>query len=196
MPRLTVTTYPALNDEPVSVAMLKAQVREDREAAAVVDLLGVKLQAARDVCERYCGRLWTSATVAQTFELGEPYERLPGAGTATAVTGYYTDLADLARLSDTGYAAEYLKGITVSRDELLGFYGYRRDPATYTVAYPVVVTPAMVPPAVKEAILKLAAELYENRESSASGTSANALLAVNYRTLLAPYVLINPIYQP
>ena len=194
MPRLTVTAYPALNDEPVSVAMLKAQVREDSEAAAVVDLLGVKLQAARDVCERYCGRLWTSATVAQTFEVGEPYERLPGAGTATAVTGYYTELADLARLSDTGYAAEYLKGITVSRDEPLGFYGYRREPATYTVAYPVVLTPAMVPPAVKEAILKLAADMYENREDSISGTIQGPL-EVSARRLLAPYVLLNPIYQ-
>lgn len=192
--RLTVLTYPALSDEPVSVAMLKAQVREDSTAADVVSLLGLKLQAARDVCERHCGRLWASATVAQTFEVGEPYERLPGAGTATGVTGYYTDLSDLDTLNNTGYSAEYLKGISISRDEPLG-YGVRSEAATYTVTYPVVVTANQVPPAVKEAILKLAAELYENRESSASGVSSNTLLAVSYRTLLAPYVLTNPMYQ-
>lgn len=195
MPRLTVTTYPALSDEPVNIGQLKAQVREDSTEAGVVDLLGVKLQAARDVCERHCGRLWTSATVAQTFDVGEPYTRLPGAGDAISVTGYYTDLADLDKLNDTGYNIDYLKGITVSRDEAIGFYGTRQDPATFTVTYPVTVTPEQVPPAVKEAILKLAAELYENRESSASGTSSNTLLAVSYRTLLAPYVLTNPLYQ-
>lgn len=195
MPRLAVLTYPALNDEPVSVAMLKAQVREDSTAAEVEQLLGVKLQAARDVCERHCGRLWTSATVAQTFDVNEPYERLPGAGTATAVTGYYTDLADLDKLTSAGYQAEYWKGITVSRDYPIGYdgYGYRAEPATFTVTYPVLVLPAQVPPAVKEAILKLAAELYENRETTAA--VRDVLLAVSYRTLLAPYVLTNPIYQ-
>ena len=196
MPRLVVTAFPALSAEPVTVAQLKAQVREDSAEAGVVDLLGLKLQAARDVCERHCGQLWASCTVKQTFDVGEPYVLLPGAGAVTAVSGFYTAVADLDKLNDTGYNAEYWKGITVNRDYPVGYdfggYGYRRDPATFTVTYPVVVTPELVPPAVKEAILKLAAELYENRESSAIGREA--LLAVNYRTLLAPYVLRNPLY--
>ena len=199
MPTLVVLSYPALSDEPVSVGQLKAQVREDSTAPGVVDLLGLKLQAARDLCERHCGRLFASATVAATYELNEPYLRLPGAGAATAVTGYYTDLTDLDRLTSAAYQAEYLKGITVSRDYEIGYdgsgsgYGYRREPATFTVTYPVVMPPAQVPPAVKEAILKLAAELYENRETTAA--VRDVLLAVSYRTLLAPYVLLNPLYQ-
>ena len=195
-PRLVVLTYPALSDEPVSVGQLKAQVREDSTAPEVVDLLGLKLQAARDLCERYCGRLFAAATVAQTFDAAEPYERLPGAGPATAVTGYYTDLLDLDKLSSAAYQAEYLKGISISRDYPIGYdgYGYRREPATFTVTYPVALLPGQCPPAVKEAILKLAAELYDNRETSTPGRET--LLSVNYRTLLAPYVLLNPIYQP
>ena len=195
--RLTVLTYPALSDEPVSLAMLKAQVREDSTAPEVLDLLGLKLQAARDLCERYCGRLFASATVAQTFEVGEPYERLPGAGIATAVTGYYTALSDLDQLTSAAYQAEYLKGISVSRDYPIGYefggYGYRREQPTFTVTYPVALPATMCPPAVKEAILKLAAELYENRETTAP--TRDVLLAVSYRTLMAPYVLTNPIYQ-
>ena len=195
--RLTVLAYPALSDEPVSLALLKAQVREDSTAPEVLDLLTLKLQAARDLCERHCGRLFASATVAHTFEVGEPYERLPGAGIATAVTGYYTDLTDLDKLTGTSYQAEYWKGIGVSRDYPIGYeftsYGYRREQPTLTVTYPVVLPAAACPPAVKEAILKLAAELYENRETTAA--VRDVLLAVSYRTLLAPYVLLNPIYQ-
>ena len=193
--RLTVLTYPALSDEPVSLAMLKAQVREDSTAPEVLDLLALKLQAARDLCERYCGRLFASATVAQTFEVGEAYERLPGAGIATAVTGYYTDLLDLDKLTSAAYQAEYWKGISISRDYEIGYngYGYRREQPTFTVTYPVALPATMCPPAVKEAILKLAAELYENCETTAP--TRDVLLAVSYRTLLAPYVLTNPIYQ-
>ena len=133
--------------------------------------------------------------MAATYEINEPYQRLPGAGLATAVTGYYTNLTDLDRLTSAAYQAEYLKGITVSRDYEIGYdgYGNRREPATFTVTYPVVMLPAQVPPAVKEAILKLAAELYENRETTAP--TRDVLLAVSYRTLLAPYVLLNPLYQ-
>ena len=196
-PRLVVLAYPALSEEPVSLALLKAQVREDSTAPEVLDLLALKLQAARDLCERYCGRLFASATVAQTFELGEPYERLPGAGAVAAVTGYYTALSDLDQLSSTGYQAEYLKGIGVSRDFGVGYEfggsGYRREQPTFTVTYPVALPATTCPPAVKEAILKLAAELYENRETTAP--TRDVLLAVSYRTLLAPYVLLNPIYQ-
>ena len=197
MPRLTVLAYPALSDEPVSIGQLKAQVREDSTAPDVMDLLGLKLQAARDACERHCGQLFASCSVAQTFDVGEPYVLLPGAGTVTAVSGFYTDVADLARLNDTGYNAEYWKCISVNRDYPVGYefsgYGHRREPATFTVTYPLLVLPAQVPPAVKEAILKLAAELYANRESSTPGREM--LLSVNYRTLLAPYVLTNPLFH-
>lgn len=194
MPRLVVTSFPVLEDEPVTVAQLKAQCNEDRTDEAGLDLLGLKLQAASDTVSRYCGRLWTSCTVQHTFEVGEPYHLLPGAGEVTSVTGFYTDVADLETLNDTGYQTEYIKGITVSRDYPLGGYGLRGEPSTFTVTYPVVVLPAQVPPSVKEAILKVAADLYENRENSISGTIQGPL-EVSVRVLLTPYMLLNPIYQ-
>lgn len=190
---VVVTAYPALSAEPVSLDLLKAQVREDSTDAGVVALLGQKLQAARAACEGYCGRKFASCTVQQTFEVGEPYELLPGAGTVTAVTGYYTDVDDLANLNDTGYQVEYLKGISISRDYPIG-YGFRSNAPTFTVTYPVVITPEQVAPDVKEAILKVAADLYENRENSISGTIQGPL-EVGIQVLLAPYRLTNPLFQ-
>jgi hypothetical protein len=194
MPTTTVTTFPTIDQEPVTLAQLRAQVREYSENAGVVELLTLKLQAARDTCERYCGRFFASCVAQATYEVGEPYVLPAGAGEVTAVTGYYTTLDQLTALTDTGYLTEYVKGISISRDYPIGFdgYGARTERPTFAVTFPVDVPADKVPPAVKEAILKLAAELYENRETSGANT---VLLPVSYRTLLQPYCLTNPMFQ-
>lgn len=158
--------------EPIDVAFLKSHCR--LTTSVEDDLLEVYITAARQAAEAYCRTQFTSQLVSKTYPIYEvPAEPL---SSVVSVSGYYTVVADIP--TSTTWWAEYVKGFSVERSLPLS---YARQ-QTYTITYPVVVDPADVPAAVKVAIAKIAAELYENRESS--GEKA---IGVSYQVLLAPF---------
>lgn len=199
MPRLVVTTFPTIDQEPVTLAEFKVHARA-LEGTIEDVMLALKLQAARDIAERYCGRFFAPCTVKATYEDGEDFVLDPMADTSEdalatwVISGTDLTASELLNGGVSGGLAEYYKGISVSRDYPIGYGFTDAAPATYSVTYPVVVAANQVPPAVKEAILKIASDLYENRDASISGTIQGPL-EVSYQRLLSPYRLANPFYQ-
>lgn len=169
MPILETVAQPTT--EPVSLATAKLHLRVD--GTDEDQYIGLLISGARQQVENYCGRPFTSQTVQATYELNEPYALPPGAGTPTAVTGFFTDVAQLPTMGT--YLEEYRKGITITRELSLLDIG----PQTYTVTVPIEVD---CPPDVQLALLEIVGESYKNRESSV------ATLSVATRMKLAPYV--------
>lgn len=174
MPVITPVTQPTT--EPVTLATAKVHLRVDGTEEDTY--IGLLVSGARQQVENFCGRPFTSQTLAVTYELSEPYVLPPGAGEPTAVTGFFTDVAQLPHMGT--WLEEYRKGITINREVSLLDIG----PQTYTVT--VAVTPDC-PAVVQLAILELAAEWYKNRESSVNGAITVAT-KVDWSKKLAPYV--------
>jgi len=158
--------------EPIDVEFLKRHCRLTTDVED--DLLAVYIPAARQTAEAYCRTQFVSQLVSKKYPIYEvPSEPLVS---VVSVSGYFTDVAQIP--TDTTWWAEYVKGVSIERSLPLW---YARQ-HTYTISYQVTVAPADVPAAVKVAIAKIAAELYENRESS-----GEKVIGVSYQLLLAPY---------
>lgn len=198
MPSVQVVTPPTAQQEPVSLALLNAALRLDLDPAlllaadantvpadadpalvAQVALLALLRSAAREKVESYTQRFYAGQTVALTFGVYEPYD-LPEGGTATAVTGFFTTVAQLA--DRYAYLVEYQKGISINRQVGLA----EALALTYTVT--VVLAKAFVPALVQSAILELAGEWFRNRETTVAGVRSITELPVNYRVKLAHLV--------
>lgn len=175
MPTTRVLTPPTPATEPVKLSLLVAHVRADIDAALVasyvanpnampssadpalwaeLELLQLYLSGAREKVSAYTGRYYGAQKLAITYELGEAYE-LPAGATATAVSGYFTTLADLTAFS----LEEYRKAIGVNR-ELPWGYAMQQ---TYTVEATTTGDTYQLE-ASKNAILQLAASAYKDRE--------------------------------
>lgn len=190
MPTVRILTPPT--QEPVSLALLVAQVRLDADGVALaayeaktladaalvgqLDLLALYGQAAREKVEAYTGRYFAPQTLELTYELGEPYV-LPSGATAASVSGFFTTLADLADAA--AYLEEYRKGISINR-QLPWAEALQQ---TYTVTASVVADPQFSGLA-KRAVLELAAEWYRNRETTADARGLTELPAA-WRVALA-----------
>lgn len=181
MPSVVVLTPTSPEQEPVSLALLKQQVRVDSDAED--ELLTLLVQAAREQVEAYTGRYFAAQTLELTYELGEDYALPPGA-TATGVTGFFTNLDALAEA--TAYLEEYRKGIHISRELTWG----SALGQTYTVTAEIPAS-VNVPGLAKSAMLELAAEWYRNRESSSIGTISPEL-PVGWRVKLSS-LRVNPL---
>lgn len=165
------TTTPVT--EPVAIDLFRQWVRVDGTAEDAV--LTSCLKAAREKTENYTGRYFVGGQrLAYTFELGEPYS-IPEGATVESVSGFFTDLDALAAWS----LEEYRKGISVSRDYPLS-YALQQ---TYTVVLQLPEA-VEVPAVAEQAMLKVAAELYKNREASVNGTISVAT-QIEWETLLA-----------
>jgi len=163
--------------EPVTIEIFKAHARITTTDAASESLMQLKLAAAREKAETYCNTEFVSkikeVTFAANINCPIPVD------TILSVSGFYSSIDQLQ--DNYNYFIEYDKGSIVSRDYPINYASL----PTYTVQYAVHVDPTTVPAAVKEAIYKLAADLWEFRENSSA--EFNTILTANYRTLLAPY---------
>lgn len=159
-------------NEPITVEFLKlhARIASDLEDT----LLEAYIPAARQLCEAWANRFFVTQTATKTFRVNQVCD--VHTDQRVSVSGFFTDLASIPVGYD--YFVEYLKGITVNRDYPLDWYNL----PTYTVTYTVTIDPTDVPEGVKIAIARVAADLYENRESS--GTQQ---LGITAKTLLAPH---------
>lgn len=199
MPTIQVLPATTAPTEPVTLALLSASLRLDLDAAAVaayeanpsasgldaavaaqLELLAMLRTAARELVEQHTSRYFAAQKLRITYELGEEY-LLPDGATATAVSGFFTTLADLLAWQPE----EYRKGISVSR-ELPWGEALRQ---TYTVEASI--TAPVVPGLAKTAILELVGEWYRNRETTAAGATLSEL-PVSWRVKLAP-LRINPL---
>ncbi len=183
MPTTRILTPPTPEAEPVTLSLADAALRldldlESTDAAIVAqrDYLQLLISAAREKVEAYTGRYFAPQEVEITFRLDEAYT-LPSGATATAVSGFYTDLQGLANAS--AYLEEYRKGISISRDlpwnEALA--------QTYKVTA-TTTGDTQFQALAKTVMLKLVAEWWKNRELSE--------LPVSLRVELQPAVL-NPL---
>ena len=178
MPTVVVLTPPTLSQEPVSLALLKAQARVDGNGEDA--LLTVYGRAAREKVEAYTGRYFAAQTLELTYTLREAY-RLPPGATATAVTGFYTTLIQLT--DNAAYLAEYQKSISVNRD----LDWSQAIEQTYTVTATLTAPP--VPGLALAAMLELAGEWYRNRETTVAGVAVISELPVSWRVKLAELVI-------
>ncbi|UOR05862.1 head-tail connector protein [Hymenobacter aerilatus] len=166
--------------EPVSIELFKAHIRIGADETSEDTLLQHYLSTARAKAEKYCNQPFASRVLETTFSVTEPYVLPPGAGEILSVSGFINDLSQLPTLGQ--YWNEYVKGISVSREYPICYDNL----PTYTVRY---TFEADVEADVIQAILKIAADLYENRENSTTGAS-NKALGINYQVLLNPYRVI------
>lgn len=166
--------------EPVSIELFKAHLRLTETDTAEDAFLLHCLSAARGRTEKYTNCFFASRTLETTFTVLEPMVLAEGAGEILSVSGFINDLAQLPTLSS--YWNEYVKGISVNREYLINYDNL----PTYSVRYHFTADPEAD---VIQAILKIAADLYENRENSTTGAS-NKALGINYQVLLNPYRVI------
>ncbi|ALW86329.1 hypothetical protein AUC43_15300 [Hymenobacter sedentarius] len=165
--------------EPVTLAFFKTYARLSNDIEdAVLELF---IAAAREKAEAYCNRHFVSKVAEKTFPVNVS-STIP-AEDILSVTGYYTSAEQVAQAY--WYWVEYQKGIIVNRDYPIDYDNL----PTYTVRYQVTIDPSDVPASVKVAIAKIAADLYENREHSTS--IGNQELSIGFKSLLAPYKIIN-----
>jgi uncharacterized phiE125 gp8 family phage protein len=188
MPTTQVLTPPTTQAEPVSLALANAQLRLDLDLSSIdpaivgqIELLQLKLSAAREMVEAYTGRYFSAQTLAITYELGEGYT-LPAGATVVSVSGFFSTLEELANAST--YLEEYRKGISINRE--LPWAEAMRQTFTVEVTIGTEDEPVFVPAIIKEAILELTGEMYRNRETSQAGYANVPELPVSWRVKLAP----------
>lgn len=178
MPTVAVLTPPTASQEPITLALLKAQARVDGNGED--GLLLIYAQAAREKVEAYTGRFFAPQVLSLTYTLAEAY-KLPAGAVATAVTGFYTSLDQLTNYAT--YLSEYRKGISVNRD--LSWAAAIEQ--TYTVT--ATIAAAAVPGLALAAMLELAGEWYRNRETTVAGVAVISELPVSWRVKLAELVV-------
>ncbi|UPL50525.1 head-tail connector protein [Hymenobacter sublimis] len=161
--------------EPVSIELFKAYSKLiAAEDSALIELF---IRAAREKAEKYTNVDYISKVKSKTFSILDKLT-IPTAD-ILSVSGVFTSVDEL----ENGYTnyVEYLKGSIIERSLPID---YAFAPS-YTITYGVEIHPEDVPAAVKIAIAKIAADLYENRENSTNET--NKELSISFKTLLAPY---------
>jgi hypothetical protein len=182
-----LTLYAAAAEEPVTAAEVKAQARIDLtdDDAMITTYL---IPAARDYAETFLGRKLVTQTWDLTldyfpssanpiyFDWGVSYANdtatilLPNPPVSTITSITYTDTDGATQtLSASGYTLD-----TKSLVARLGPSYGNSWPSTYAVMNAVTVrfvcgygAAAAVPPAIRQAILILAADMYQNRETDA-----------------------------
>jgi uncharacterized phiE125 gp8 family phage protein len=187
--RFRVVTPPA--SEPVTLAEAKAHLRlESTEDDTYVSAL---IQAARQHVEEVCWRgvvTQTREAVLEAFPHEDAVE-LPGGSLGAITSATYVDADGATQTLD----ADVYEADTVSVPGRL-VLAYGKDwPSTrcqwdavrirYTVGWAV----ADVPAPIKQAMLLLVAQLYENRVPEVVGGVSLARIAFAIDALLAPYRL-------
>jgi hypothetical protein len=161
--------------EPVSIEQFKEHARISGSGESFT--IELYLATAREQVEAFTGRDYISKIKEATYTFDQ-VTTIPVAD-ILSVSGYYTDVTEVAEAYN--YFVEYQKGISINRQHAIDLDNL----PTYTVRYQLEVDPAQIPATIKTAILKYAAELYENRETTT--TLPTTMLPVNYQTMLLAY---------
>ncbi|MBX0290115.1 head-tail connector protein [Hymenobacter sp. HSC-4F20] len=156
-------------------------MRLSADDASEDELLKHYLSAAVAKAEKYCNQYFTSRILETTFTVTEPFQLSEGTGSVLSVSGFVTDVTQLPTVGQ--YWSEYVKGIAINRQYPIDYDNL----PTYTVRYDFQADPESD---VIQAILKIAADMYENRENSTTGT-VNRALSLNFQLLLAPYCVVD-----
>jgi hypothetical protein len=161
--------------EPVDLSLFQNHAKFS--SAEDVALMELYISAAREMAENYTGRDFISRTKKVTYTI----DKTPAIALAsiTSVSGFYNTVAELSDAYN--YFNDYRKGIIINRDYPINY----NNLPTYTITYNLVVNPSDVPAVVKRAILAIASDFYEHRESSSE--FANKELSISHKTMLAPY---------
>ena len=136
------------------------------------EVLALYLGAAREYAEKHSGRYFVDQVATAKFPAN--YNCPISTASIVNVSGFYDTVE--AAMDAYNYFNEYRKGTIISRELPIDW----ENLPTYTVTYNVVAEP--LPLQVKNDILKLAAEFYENREAAVHGVAYQILFA-DYRAI-------------
>lgn len=155
----------AATTEPVTLDEAKEQLRIDSAFTLDDSLLSAYISAARDRCENYCNRYFTTQQILTVF-----YSSFPNAGAAIELP--YSDLTSVDQISYTDsdnqivnidgadYSEDLIKQVIYPTDSWpVDASSYR---ITMTTNAPVELS------GVKQAILMMVADMYEHREENMS----------------------------
>jgi len=171
-----------LTVEPVTLTEVKDQLAIDYDTDD--DQLSSMIKAARQYCEEYTQKAFGAKTVDVYFDAEDTDFELP--------IGPFISLTSITRTvngsNTTLTTSDYL---VYGRD--YPRYQFNKvwttcgvSPAYHTVVYQAGYADGACPEPIKQAIVKLTAELYENKENSVSGTIIG-LVPNHVRSLLSPY---------
>jgi uncharacterized phiE125 gp8 family phage protein len=184
-----VTVEPAA--EPVTTAEAKAHLRVTSSDDDTY--IGVLIQAAREMAEVYMNRAIVTQTIAAVYDEFKPTMKLPFGGCTSIVSITYLDDDGQSQTASTS-----LYGVDTVRTPAVVYLKHGQEwPSTYaqrsavTVTYLAGAIPASgsptennVPARIKQAILMMVADLYENREAQTAGYKVETNPAV--QSLLYP----------
>jgi uncharacterized phiE125 gp8 family phage protein len=178
--------------EPVSLAEAKAHIVVDYTIDDV--MLLSKIKAARQWLEQYTGLAFGEKTIQAYYDYNDSEYGLPigpvilanGIPLITSITRTVNGVATLLTSSD--YVLYGLGFPQFTFTQVWCSCGLARS--SYQIVYQAgynVDNP--LPEAIKEAICKLTAEFYRDRENSSAGSNVvSRILPHNVRSLVSPYV--------
>ena len=190
MPDWIIVAEPAI--EPVTVAELKAQCRIDHTDEDT--LLASLIKTARLQVEGWTGRALITQTRRAFFPKIAASFRLPGPPVASVSTLKVYDSANASTtVTSTGYLVDALNGrlITTSTIEWPSITLLDLNPVQIDYVCGYGATAASVPEPIRQAILMIAAHLYEHREAVTLGSIAldSKILELGVPALLERYTL-------
>jgi uncharacterized phiE125 gp8 family phage protein len=178
-----------LTTEPVTLAEAKSQIVMDQTIDDV--LITSKIKVARQWLEQYTGLAFGEKTIKVYYDSFDTDYSLP----IGPVIGELTTVTRLANgstgqptstvLTTSDYWVSGLDYPTLEFTKVWTSCGLSK--VAYTVEYQAGYDDENpLPEPIKEAILKLTAELYRDRENTVSGT-INTMLPYHVRSLVSPY---------
>lgn len=173
-----------LAEEPIPLKQAKAYLKVDEELSTEDDIIIMCIKAARQHCERYTGLSFGPKTLEVQLPYVDYIKRVPLPYGPNIQVTQVTDNEGLEvaleqNLGGSSWYAEYLKGMSINntwKEDYGWAYALGADPlgyfadTYYRVRYNCGYAVNQLPETLKLAILKLTAELYENRENSVIGT--------------------------
>lgn len=181
--------------EPVTLEEAKAQIVADYEIDDA--LITAKIKTARQWIENYTGLAFGAKTIQAYYDYLDTDYSLPIGPVIGDITSVTRSIAgtDTVLVAGTDYWVHGLSYPTLCFNNVWSSCG--RVSSSYSVIYQAGYVPSTldgetltynnpIPEPLKEAILKLTAELYRDRENTISGT-INTMLPYHVRSLVSPY---------
>lgn len=175
-----------LTTEPVTLEEAKAQIVADYTADD--DLITAKIKTARQWLEQYTGLAFGEKTIQAYYDyLDEEYALPIGPiiGNVTSITRTVNGVDTVLTTSD--YWITGLNYPVFSFGQVWTSCG--RSKTSYSIIYQAGYNDSNpLPSPIKEAILKLTAELYRDRENTITGAvNSVSMIPHNVRALVSPY---------
>jgi uncharacterized phiE125 gp8 family phage protein len=171
--------------EPVTLAEAKAQIVADYTIDDT--LITNKIKTARQWLENYTGLAFGEKTIRAYYDFLDTDFSLP----IGPIIGDITSVTRTVSGTDTVLVANTDYWVTGYGYPVLDFTNVWTSCGRARTSYSVIYQAGynednLLPEPIKEAILKLTAELYRDRENTISGT-INTMLPYHVRSLVSPY---------